>query len=172
MSETTLNDLFSQGIDPAALAGRWYIVETSLDFWQRRSNPSITYTQQRYKGVPRLLDQVRYTNAAGQPKQIVGYDYELAGEQGHFLWLAQPRYLFFLKSRWGLVAHDPEYREWAVTYFSKTLFTAAGIDIYARKPNLAPQARQQIIEQISGVLALQPLIEKLYLTQQTPKAKP
>lgn len=168
--------LFSEPIDQAALSGRWYIIETSLPFWQHRRTPTITYTQQRCKGQPRLLDQVRYLNAAGQRKQIVGYDYALEADslakQGHFNWVAQPWYLFFLKSQWGVVAHDLDYSEWAVTYFSKTLFTAAGIDIYSRQPFLASHTRQQIIEHISPIDALQPHIENLYLTNQTRKVSP
>ncbi|OWT41912.1 hypothetical protein C362_00278 [Cryptococcus neoformans Bt1] len=43
--------------------------------------------------------------------------------------------LFFVHSHWEVLGYGKEVEqglEWAVTYFSKTLFTPAGIDIYVR----------------------------------------
>lgn len=133
-----------------AWAGRWYIVQTSLPFWQQRSHPCVNYTLENHQGQPRLLDEVSYLNASGQPRRVLGYDYLVQHPAGQFLWLAKPWYLFFLRSRWGVLAHDPDCSEWAVTCFSKTLFTPAGLDIYSRSPQLNPEALLQIDAQLES----------------------
>ena len=42
--------------------------------------------------------------------------------------------------------------QWAVTYFAKTLFTPAGIDVYSRKKEgLSRDMIQQIMEAVAGI---------------------
>lgn len=53
-----------------------------------------------------------------------------------------------MKSDWFLLDHDEDYAEWAVTYFSATSFTKAGMDIYARKPDLP---KEKIAEIVAGM---------------------
>lgn len=58
-------------------------------------------------------------------------------------------YTSFLKSDWLLLDHDEEYAEWAVTYFSKTPFTDAGMDVYARSPSLSEAKVAEIVDRMS-----------------------
>lgn len=47
-------------------------------------------------------------------------------------------------SQWQVLGYD-ERAGWAVTYFSKTLFTPAGMDLYARDPTAV---NKELIEEI------------------------
>jgi histidinol-phosphatase (PHP family) len=47
-----------------------------------------------------------------------------------------------------VVDHDPQCAEWAVTYFSATPFTKAGIDLYARTPTLSSGQSALILDRL------------------------
>jgi hypothetical protein len=47
-------------------------------------------------------------------------------------------------SNWQVLGYDPD-QGWAVTYFSKTLFTPAGLDIYVRDPT---SVSKEVVEEI------------------------
>ena len=58
-------------------------------------------------------------------------------------------WLAIATSRWRVLGcsadvEDPA-RAWAVTYFEKTLFTPAGLDVYAREPGALPR---EVVERI------------------------
>ncbi|EIN11874.1 hypothetical protein PUNSTDRAFT_119089 [Punctularia strigosozonata HHB-11173 SS5] len=59
--------------------------------------------------------------------------------------------------------------EWALTYFEKTLFTPAGMDIYARTPEGLPDTLvQEIITQAKAVGGdITPLAEKFFEVQRS-----
>jgi len=141
--------------------GRWHIVYTSLDFWRNRFNPTVTYTLEG----ERILDEVRYTNERGSPQQVVGYDVVLHHGGSLFQWRAKDWYLRFLTSQWGVIDHDDACEQWAMTYFSKTLFTAAGMDIYARAPVLDDAPYQQILTRIAQLEFLHEHVAALYPTR-------
>ena len=149
-------------VDLQALSGRWHIQKTSLDFWRTRFSATVTYTPESDVSGIKLLDEVRYKNNRGAEKTVVGYDSLRSGIEGQFLWRGKPWYLRFLQSEWGIVAHDDDYADWAVTYFSKTMFTAAGMDIYSRSEVLDDGKYQKILDRISGVSFLKPYLCKLY----------
>ncbi|KAB5589815.1 hypothetical protein CTheo_6739 [Ceratobasidium theobromae] len=54
-------------------------------------------------------------------------------------------------SRWQVLGYDLN-AGWAVTYFSKTLFTPAGMDIYVRDPkSVSGELVQRIVEAAKAV---------------------
>jgi hypothetical protein len=55
--------------------------------------------------------------------------------------------LFLIVSQWYVVALDPDGR-WAVTYFSDSGFTGAGMDIYAREPCLSRADEEEALAAI------------------------
>ncbi|MCI0674110.1 MAG: hypothetical protein L0Y64_26990 [Myxococcaceae bacterium] len=150
-------------LDISGFAGTWYVVRTNLEFWNersRRTHPSITYTHRPRTpgedinaGGVVLGDVVRYRvfdpstgRSSDAEKTVVGKDTQL-GKTGGFRWRgAGP--LFLLTSRWGVVAHDPDCAEWAVTHFSATGFTKEGMDIYSRTPTLSGEREREIMERL------------------------
>ena len=92
--------------------------------------------------------------------QIVGVD-KLVAPEGkpsvRFKWRGRG-WLVVASSRWQLLGYGNGSAEgdddpaWAVTFFEQTLFTPAGIDIYARTSDGLPTA---LVEQItSGLTSL------------------
>ncbi|MGI8540022.1 MAG: hypothetical protein ACR2N0_09630 [Rubrobacteraceae bacterium] len=124
-------------VDVHKMLGVWYVVRTNLDFWRTRKNPSVTYTLIEEEPRVRLRDTVRYGSLGEPPRKIIGVDEQNPHLSSLFLWRGSGLFTRFLESGWFLLGHDEEYSEWAVTYFSKTPFTDAGMDIYARKPFLS-----------------------------------
>lgn len=122
--------------DLAAFCGTWYIAQSNLALWRRHTNPTITYTRLP-NGEQRLLDVVTYRQSNGQQGRIVGIDRVDARHERLFHWRGDRWYTRWLTSHWCVVDHDPHCAEWAVTYFSATPFTKAGIDLYARTPTLS-----------------------------------
>lgn len=50
--------------------------------------------------------------------------------------------LIMISSHWEVLGHGDleDGHQWAVTYFCKTMFTPAGIDVYSRKKEGLPEA--------------------------------
>ncbi|MBA2693406.1 MAG: hypothetical protein H0U65_13100 [Rubrobacter sp.] len=123
-------------VDVHKMLGVWCVVRTNLEFWRTRRNPSVTYTPVEFEPRARLRDTVRYGPIGKPPRKIVGFDVRGPDRPSRFLWrgagLMRP-----ITSEWFLLGHDEEYVEWAATHFSKTPFTDAGMDVYARKPHIS-----------------------------------
>ena len=151
--------------DIEALCGRWHIVKTSLAIWRRRSAPTITYARLPGPGV-RLSDEIRYLGRRGRPGQLLGVDTQDAAEPRIFHWRGAGCVTRWLTSSWCFVDHDPGWRIWAVTYFSATPFTAAGLDIYARTPDLAGDTLAAIEARLSRIAPLAPLLQRLFVPGQ------
>ena len=65
---------------------------------------------------------------------------------------------------------DATGKRWAVTYFAKTLFTPAGIDIYSRDPSgLKPETIEAIKSALTQHAALKDLAGKLFEVQSDKK---
>lgn len=123
-----LADLSS--IDRKHLAGRWYIQVTNFPMWLTgtKLRPSLEYGL--LEGDPRLSDTVSYVTARGAQKQIAGYDTQDPAHGAHFTWRGKGL-LALLSSDWYVVHLDASAGVAAV-YFTRTLFTPAGVDVIAR----------------------------------------
>lgn len=116
------------------VSGTWYVVRTSLPFWRRRTDPSVTYAP-----LPdgRVVDTVRYLSR-GRPKLVVGVDVP-DGEE--WVWRGITPLTRLTSSRWQVVqAQD----EWALTHFEKTLFTPEGWDVYCRAPQVTASSEEAL----------------------------
>ncbi|MFM7021742.1 MAG: hypothetical protein ACKOXB_02105 [Flavobacteriales bacterium] len=117
------------------LTGVWFIVGTNFPMWLDgdKVDPSLTYTIAEKKDTTVLLDIVKYTEK-GKSKSIVGYDYTDPEKEKAFIWKGKGA-LAFVKSKWEVKLMDDN-GQWAVIWFSKTIFTPEGVDIISRKQTL------------------------------------
>lgn len=123
---------------------------------QNSKDVSITYTPLSDAGSPQKTvkfdDLVEYypssAKANGKPSTIAGTDHTLAA--GRFKWRGNGL-LFIASSKWQVLGCNTSDAEgghpWAVTFFEKTLFTPAGLDIYARSAEGLPEP---LLEDIFG----------------------
>ena len=136
--------------EPTRFRGSWYIIATNYGFWKNRIHPVVTYGE--VPGEPdsmtdRLSFEVRAPwGGAYRPKVLEGIDRK-HNEPGHFIWRGKGL-LSIIRSPWCVVAVGPQY-DWAVTYFARSnVGTAAGVDVYARTPSLAPELVSEILSQV------------------------
>lgn len=144
------------------MLGTWYVVRTNLDFWRTRENPSVTYTPIEFAPRVRLRDTVRYGPTSEPPRKISGFDEQNPHLPLSFSWRGSGPLTRFLKSRWFFLDHDEDYAEWAVTYFTATPFTKAGMDIYARRPFLPEEKVAEIVGGMSDNELLERQAETLF----------
>jgi len=128
------------------LVGTWFIHSTNFPMWLKgdKVNPTFNYSPVAKKeGV--LLDEVNYLKN-GKQKSIVGYDTQDSKDTTTFVWRGKGL-LYLLKSKWKVALLDDS-GQWAVIWFSKTLFTPEGVDIISRTPSLSPDIIHQIKAQM------------------------
>ncbi len=117
-------------VDRTHLAGRWSIQLTNFPMWLTgtKRRPSLEYGL--LDGDPRLTDAVTYFTAGGKRKQILGFDAQDPANPAHFTWRGKGL-LSLLSSDWYVVHLDAAAGVAAI-YFTRTLFTPAGVDVVAR----------------------------------------
>jgi hypothetical protein len=102
--------------------------------WKKARNVSITYSPlPSDPNGEKIDDLVKYQALSGDKVKTVRGTDTPAG-LGAWNWKGNG-WLFFVSSHWEVLGYgDGEGGEqWVVTYFAKTLFTPAGIDIYSRR---------------------------------------
>lgn len=126
-----------------ALIGSWFVCGTTFPMWLKgtKTNPTFTYTAVERKGQWVLLDQVKYLQK-GKAKTLTGYDYPSPADPAAFEWRGKGL-LSLVRSQWSVRLQDPD-GQWAVIWFSKTLFTPEGVDIISRQPHLPDVTRHHI----------------------------
>ncbi|KAK9235622.1 hypothetical protein V1525DRAFT_390288 [Lipomyces kononenkoae] len=159
------------------LRGTWHVTHSTLPMWKSNRNVHITYTPLSSSGnqsdgdsrfAVRLDDMVTYNSLnSDNVKKIHGIDAPVSEWAYHWRgtgWLA------IATSDWELLGYgiekpdtgavestDPtvaspavqDENQWIVTYFSKTVFTPAGIDIYSRSAKgLRNETVNEIIESL------------------------
>lgn len=107
-----------------------------------------------------MRDEVLYTRR-GKSHTVLGYDTLLSDTR--FVWRGEPWYMRWVTSRWQVALRGPEDR-WVVTYFEKTLFTDAGVDVYAREAALDEAVLREIYGQMAEVEVLKPFVGRMFLT--------
>lgn len=129
------------------LIGTWFIIGSNFPMWLKgdKTDPSFTYTLVQKQGSEVLLDEVRYIKNKKE-RTITGYDRPDKSNPKAFTWRGSG-WLAIASSSWEVKLIDPE-GEWAVIWFSKTLFTPEGIDIISRRPQLDAATVSVIREKI------------------------
>ena len=136
------------------LCGTWHVTHSTLPMWKNKRNVRIAYT--RLPG-NKLDDLVTYQNLKSKELHSV-HGIDTPKKDGAYLWRGKGL-LKIATSRWEVLgwggggAHaapihpagtetvqvsaptveEEDAEQWVVTYFAKTPFTPAGIDIYSRK---------------------------------------
>ncbi|KAG8954663.1 histidinolphosphatase [Tulasnella sp. 424] len=156
----------AQNIPYERLMESWAVVASTLPLWKNRKNVTITYQPKEGGGAASdFLDIIEFNNVKSDPKKpptkIVGADknenptaLETDDSQSSeenaakFKWRGKGP-LAISSSKWQILgyflAEDPARRDedWVVTYFGKTLFTPAGLDIYVRSPKVFSREKVQ-----------------------------
>jgi len=129
------------------ISGSWYVSYTSLPLWKDKQNVRITYNRLGSATgdadkMPDLDDHVEsqklgktkvdHIYGVSKPVQVEGVDHGLA-----YGWRGKGMMFQFITSNWEILGHGidteaSEPNDWVVTFFCKTLFTPAGMDIYTR----------------------------------------
>lgn len=136
------------------LKGTWTVTHSTLPMWKTKRNVRITYTvlsnNPKHDATEntsnQLDDLVSYqTLDSDKVKQVHGIDTAAGSEGGAWDWRGKGL-LKIASSHWEILGWGNESgsvneatstadhveSQWAVTYFAKTLFTPAGIDVYSR----------------------------------------
>ncbi|KAF2456901.1 hypothetical protein BDY21DRAFT_262276, partial [Lineolata rhizophorae] len=149
------------------LAGPWHVTHSTLSMWKSKRNVRITYTplaSDSTGGPVRVDDLVEYqTSGSDKVKSVHGVDTAEAGTNEGWAWNWRGKgWLVIATSRWETLGYGTEAVEegsepqntgtdWVVTFFSKTLFTPAGVDIYSRKKEgLRAETVEKIKEALKG----------------------
>ncbi len=140
------------------MVGTWHVTHATLPMWKSKRNVRITYTKLDPAGGaeshPRVDDLVEY-QAPGNPKVksvhgVSSSDPKAALPPGWAWHWRGKGLLMIASSNWEVLgfgdADEPDGSKnaWIVTYFTKTLFTPAGIDLYSRNKNMSDTTLQSI----------------------------
>ncbi|CAE6419953.1 unnamed protein product [Rhizoctonia solani] len=141
------SSLSREQFDVDKFMGKWHVVQSTLPLWKSRSDVTITYSPIHVSpsaDAIKFNDTVEYRSrtAPGSAKsRVIGVDTLVARPHGapegytsgvSYHWRGKG-WLMVATSNWQVLGYNPEVG-WAVTYFSKTLFTPAGLDVYVRDP--------------------------------------
>ncbi|KAK6333251.1 hypothetical protein TWF718_011072 [Orbilia javanica] len=158
-------------LTPQALLKTWWVTTSTLPMWKSAKNIRITYTA--IPSTKNIDDIIHYNPRSGPAgsttdpeesaklvtKSIHGVDYPLSENEGDLTYKWRGKGLLFIAtSRWQVVGYGGrdvravtgedgvevlEGVEWVVTYFEKSLFTPAGVDVMT-------VAREGVDEQVLG----------------------
>ncbi|KAF8593086.1 hypothetical protein BDV93DRAFT_530017, partial [Ceratobasidium sp. AG-I] len=132
--------------------GKWHVIQSTLPLWKSRTDVTITYNpiasatpSTTPDSEPIRFDDIVEYRSSSSPgssrSKIVGLDTLQPAPKGapegyrpaaSYHWRGKG-WLMIASSQWQVLGYD-ERAGWAVTYFSKTLFTPAGMDLYVRDP--------------------------------------
>jgi hypothetical protein len=132
------------------LTGTWFICFSNFPMWTKGNKTNLTFNYAVAETSPKLIlsDDVRYLKN-GKQKSIKGLDTQSSENPNAFKWRGKG-FLKIASSNWEVVFKDEEQGQWAVIYFSKTLFTPEGVDIISRTEELSPEMLKEINEKIKA----------------------
>lgn len=149
------------------ISGPWHVTHSTLPMWKKNRNVLITYTPLP-TSPPHLDDLVTYQPLHGsKTKSVRGVDkpfsvpnVEATAEAPSDDSLASLGYnwrgkgwLAIASSKWEILAWGEEEggNAYAVTFFAKTLFTPAGVDVYSREGALRAETVEGIKAALKGL---------------------
>ncbi|PSN72157.1 hypothetical protein BS50DRAFT_597555 [Corynespora cassiicola Philippines] len=151
-------------------AGTWNVTHSTLPMWKKNRNVQITYQPipNTDSEVPRLKDDVTYQSlSSNKIKTVRGIDKPFDVPDANvqplkdaafraslaYKWRGKG-WLKFVTSKWEILGYGSEEgtgRLWVVTYFAKTVFTPAGVDIYSRGGALHVETVESIKAALAGM---------------------
>ncbi|KAF1973850.1 hypothetical protein BU23DRAFT_553836 [Bimuria novae-zelandiae CBS 107.79] len=147
------------------LSGPWNVTHSTLPMWKKNRNVVITYTPIPSTSSPQLDDVVTYQPiSSSSTKTVRGVDKPFSvpntaegGEGGRaslaYNWRGKG-WLMIASSKWEILAYSDEEgteNAYVVTFFAKTLFTPAGVDVYSRKGILKAETVEAIKAGLAGL---------------------
>lgn len=108
--------------------GTWHIARSTLPMWRERAG-TISYCPLPDGSVGDVVT----SRKGGRVSHIVGIDRPIEAEGWQWQWCGVQPLTLLVRSRWRFIAGDAD-AGWAVTLFERTIFSAAGFDIYSRAP--------------------------------------
>ncbi|CAG8158792.1 unnamed protein product [Penicillium olsonii] len=137
------------------ITGCWHVTHSSLPLWKGKRNVNITYKLlPAESGIQKIDDLVQYQAIdSDKIKTVHGIDTPTPGTPGAWDWRGKG-WLIIASSHWECLGFGQvdDGNQWVVTYFAKTLFTPAGVDIYSRNKEGLPQATVDgILEALRGL---------------------
>jgi hypothetical protein len=133
------------------LNGAWHVTHSTLPMWKSNRNVIITYTPA--EGCTGGIHDLVSYNPLDSEKQktIHGFDTPDAEVPASYKWRGKG-WLKVASSQWEVLGHGDEDDGWVVTYFQKTMFSPAGIDLYAKKHGgFSEELLERIISEIRKV---------------------
>lgn len=127
------------------LEGTWNVLHSTLPMWKSKRNVRITYTRLEpsspsiaAEDTDRLDDVVTYQGLDSEKEHTIhGVDKASGGAGTTDTWDWRGKGLLMIaSSHWEVLGWGEEESDgngWVVTYFAKTLFTPAGVDVYSRR---------------------------------------
>ncbi|BGP26817.1 trfA domain protein [Rhodotorula toruloides] len=132
------------------LLGTWHVLASTLPLWRNKRDVTITYTAIEGEEETTFDDLVKFSKQSAklgssqwEVKGVDRLERDLEGNGARWKWRGKG-WLKISTSHWQLLGYSlPSTSsaspaevtpEWVVTYFSSTLFTPAGLDVYARTP--------------------------------------
>lgn len=168
-------------LDAQRMAGAWYIIESNLAFWETRLCACVVYEPMPDESsssapppsVVRMKDYTEYRTGTLEKQSgvehLIGIDTQNPTNPTCWRWKSS-FLLGMLTSDWQMVKHDPDYT-WAITIFSSTTFTKAGLDIYSRDPVMSPEK----LAEIKAVIEADPFLKAravgMFKTIQDPRGR-
>jgi hypothetical protein len=148
------------------LSGTWHVTHSTLPMWKSKKNVRITYSPlpAATSGVYRLDDLVTYQALnSDKVKTVHGVDTASAKDSRAWDWRGKGL-LAIASSHWEILGYGEIGGErWVVTYFAKTLFTPAGIDVYSWSEN---GLSEELVAGITSALnALQDRVMKMLVQE-------
>lgn len=137
------------------ITGCWHVTHSSLPLWKNKRNVNITYKLlPATSGVQKIDDLVQYQGIdSSKINTVHGVDTPTPDNPGAWDWRGKG-WLMIASSHWECLGfgNTDDGNQWMVTYFAKTLFTPAGIDIYSRKKEgLSQTTVSEILETLQGL---------------------
>ncbi|GAA5825918.1 hypothetical protein JCM11251_000052 [Rhodosporidiobolus azoricus] len=149
-------------------------IASTLPLWKGKRDVSITYSPIERAPATTLDDLVQFRYASSKPDstpwKVKGVDTlqtDVEGNGARWKWRGKGL-LKISTSQWQILGYHlspsppstdttalaaaPAEPEWVVTYFSSTLFTPAGLDIYTRRPDaLSDEQVEELVKKLEGL---------------------
>lgn len=133
-------------IDLSRYEGRWFVVVTTFQFWNKknRSDPTFVYTRLPDPRVTKMWDAT-YFKQNGRNKRYLGVDIQDPTLAGHFLWQGVG-WMGGIKNHWYALRVADDY-SWALIYFPKSsLGTPEAVELISRTPTLPPDTVRDVLD--------------------------
>lgn len=161
---------------PWLTSGPWKVTYSTLPMWKENRNVQITYKLLEPDGeTQRLDDLVEYQPLdSDRIKTVHGVDKASPEGRGWAWDWRGSGLLIIASSHWEVLGYgafeaaEGKEIDWAVTYFAKTLFSPAGIDIYSRPGTTVPENLvDEIKKQLKGAgnAEVSALVDELFLVK-------